>query len=560
MTQQEAPSQAQTFFPPPDRGWDRALVFLLLGLFLVLAVWDLESPALHRDEALIGRLAASIDFSQALETWSFRTLPLQADQHHGTWMAYAVYPFLKLFGGQPVAVRVAGVVYGFLGLAAMFCLTHRLFGRAPALFFLLLLSLHPSFLCTTRLGMIDGNLMYLVSFAALFFLWRWWTDGRFGHFLWTCFFLGMGVGILSWFIYALGALGVAMSLKARGVAERVGRRWRWYLLGGGVSFLAGTGPLFLAVLTGEMLPEATLDYFIGFWTAQGAGSFSSAFFLAERLRSFVKVLGGGYTYLNHWGLPYGQGLVYPGLFLVAVVWILATEVGNFRRRREAGVLPALIVFLAAYLLLSSFAPSMAKELHLLPLLPLAVLITAIGLCGLYGKITHLPLKRLAWGVTCGLALLSSAGGNFSNYDYLRRTGGEFRFQSWAFYDLADWVQARGYRRVVSVAPSLNVKLKFMASSKIVPVDLVLTGRHTDQQIVSRLDRSRGWADAYIAGFWFKGEDRLPTKFQLFSRWRRKQDPPPRLVAVFHERQGRPIYLVYEPLRRPVVKDLKKRTE
>jgi len=541
--------EEKTDMPVGGRGLYRAMVILFMGLYLVLAVWDLESPGMGRDEALMGHSANSIDFVRALKERSLRFLPLQFDNHHGLWMAYAIYPFSKLLGGHPISIRLAAVFYGFLGLSAMFYVTYRIFGRFVALVTLIFLSCHPSFLCATRIGLHDQNIVHLAAAAAAFFLWRWWTEGKTSQFFFSCFFLGMGMGIQTWFIYWLGALAAVALLNAGEVWKRLKGSWRLHVWGGAASFLAGTGPLFLSFVTGAMRPEDTVDYFITLWLTCGSISLSAAFVMRERLVLFLKMLGGGYTYPNHWGLPYDQGWVYPVLFSVGALWILCAAVRNLAKRRRETVSTTPLVFFVAYLLCASFAPAWPKEWHLGPLLPVALLVAGIGLCDLFGNIRRLLWRGVAWGVVCVSVFFSSAMGNYVNYDYLHRTGGEFHMYSWAIYDFADWLRTRGHTWVVTMSPYLNVKLRYLASRNIRTVDLGFRIGWTEKEILRRLDSLRSRADVYVATYWAGDEAPFPTRFPMFNRWRMRQDPPLRLVSVFHERQGRPIYLVYEPEKR-----------
>ncbi|HRY29012.1 MAG TPA: glycosyltransferase family 39 protein [Elusimicrobiota bacterium] len=527
-----------------------AALALCLGAFLVLAFWDLKSPGLDRNEAWMGMTAASIDFVQAMKEGSFRSLPLHFDEHHGTWLAYAVYPFLKIMRGSSSALRVSMVFYSFLALIGIYYLARKSYGKTAALFALFLVALHPSYLVITRLGAADGSPLFLLSALMFIFLRRWQQTGRGRDFLLICFFYGLGVGTIFWFVFWGGGLAVVLLLSGREAWNRSGRGLGWHMAWGGVCFLAGMGPLTLACATGNLPLDKVVDYYVDFAhrvAPAGDYSLASVFFWRERWRTFWMTLGGEYTYIRYGASPNVNAWIYNALFVAAVAWSVGRYLGDLKKGARRGFAVDLVLLTVVYVVSATFSPTSLRARHVFPVLPWALFVSAAGFADLCGRLKNILWRRAAWAAAAGLVILSAARCHYANYFYLSRTGGGTSLNSGAVYELAEWVRARGYGRVMVGPPWMRAKLRFLASPTIRTSVSVLAEEPWTPRLAKKCEEHRRETDAYIIPFWNDKEERQSNIFKKFNRWARRQKPAISLVKVLHERNGRPAYLVYEPL-------------
>jgi len=530
----------------------KAALFGALVLFLLFALWDLKSPGIGRDEASMGYAAAGIDFLHALKNLSFERLPLQFDGHHGTWIAYSVYPFLKIISDPVVAMRLAMVLYSVLTLLCLYRLVFDLYGEGAALLSLSFLAFHPAFLLITRMGVRDGNLLLLFSVLAVSFLIRWWKGGRTKDFFLMCFTLGLGLGTLSWFIYWMAGLSATLLCFGRGFFRRLMAAWKSHVLEGGVCFLLGVGPLFLAMLFSDPPFFQPIEYLIVLWSGHSQGVGLSSLLVFQPQRSFAifrAVLEGGYTFLSYyWDLSVGNLRGYYTLFLVSAGWLVARSVFRRQRSFETGLPLALVCLVFTTLLFASFEPLGVHPAHLLPILPWAVLICAIGVHDVCKAIPNEPVKRLVMGVVPGVVLVSVLFFDVEGYVYLHKTGGGTADNSGAVYDLAVWLKKRNPQTIMVTIRAVD-RIKFLVSPAVQLKDMGIYVAATEEGTFQNLTKISKKIDVYVAPIGNHSGSPATDMFYLFNKWRKQQTSPViRLKTVFYDRHGRPAYRVYEPQR------------
>lgn len=392
------------------RGWAWAPLLLALGLFFVLAVYQLTLPGLHYDEAKEAGINA-MQLVQGQPVTAFRgaglhlmgrTWPLMVQDYIGALNVYLALPFLAVGGITVTALRLLSVSCGLLTLLFLYLLARRWFSARVAAAAVLLLAVNPSFVFWSRQGVFVTNVTLTIFLASLWTLLRAGAEpmGR-RRFVWlvvTGFLWGVGLWAKLLFLWGiLAAVGVMIMI---GVVRwwRKGRppwrtsvHWRAGLVslaGLGAALLVGASPLLLY----NVQTQGTLLSIIGNLGTSYYGVSNTAFGanLLARLEQVGILLAG--NQLWYLGEVYFNPLASWALFvLLAAVALLSFQlylplapVHTSSAPTSDGPLPP---WLAAAL---PYAP--AEIRHLLAVLLLVVLIivqSSFTVSGLF--ITHFYL-------------------------------------------------------------------------------------------------------------------------------------------------------------------------
>jgi len=182
---------------------------IAVALYLFISLIHLGLPGLEYDELLfVNGALGNVDGS--FVSWQFhllgRKIPLMLMGYIGALKALLYTPIFALFGMNPTAVRLPVVLAGLITLLVTYLLVQRIFGRWVAVSASLLLATDPTFIFANKLDWGPVSLMLLLEVSSLYFLWRWLAGGE-PHFLVIAgFLLGLGLYnkvIFIWFIAAL---------------------------------------------------------------------------------------------------------------------------------------------------------------------------------------------------------------------------------------------------------------------------------------------------------------------------------------------------------------------
>ncbi len=160
----------------------RTLVPLLLalGLFFVLATYQLTLPGLHYDEAKEAGLNA-MQLLRGQPVTAFRgagidligrTWPLMVQDYIGALNVILALPFLAAGGVNVTALRLLPVVCGLLSLWFLYLVARRWFSTRVAAAAVLLLAVNPSFVFWSRQGIFVTNVTLTIFLASLWTLLR----------------------------------------------------------------------------------------------------------------------------------------------------------------------------------------------------------------------------------------------------------------------------------------------------------------------------------------------------------------------------------------------------
>ena len=152
-----------------------ALVALALGMRL----WELGGRAMHYDEAIHLHYAWQLLNSEGLAggfPWVFGTDFIHSPWMHGPFQIEVVALFLRIFGDNDVAARLAYALFGAALVGLPYFLRDYL-GRAGALIAGVMLALSPALLYFSRFGRND-IIMAVWTLALLILMWRYMHEGK----------------------------------------------------------------------------------------------------------------------------------------------------------------------------------------------------------------------------------------------------------------------------------------------------------------------------------------------------------------------------------------------
>ncbi|OGR97578.1 MAG: hypothetical protein A2V88_15680 [Elusimicrobia bacterium RBG_16_66_12] len=512
----------------------------LYGLFVLPR---LGSPGLHLEEVytimpalkFLGYQATAGDL--AFLEFKGLSFPLAFGLYHGAVESYLAAPFIAAMGTTPEALRACTVLMGGATLMLFFSLTRALAGsRVVAAFGSVLLAVHPTFVSATREGFNGGSALLLFEVAALLGLLYWRRTGRDVFLYAACLALGLGLGSRGWFIYCLTALAVLVvvfRLRASGRdLERVAfRSWRLPLFAL-VIFMFGALPFILqhvrlqihgddgAVFS--MLEADNLDY----W-----GNLRVRLAQIGSLLSRDVVLEGQFPQA-----PSAPYRVHWPIFCVCLAWSLASL--RFGRGRDGWAARTFFSgYFVAVLAVSTFTLRGLNALHLLPLLPVAVLIVTLSVQD------ALRLLRPAWRAPSLALLIVLALALDAPKLQARLTdmSGVSLLHSNATYRAADWLRKNGHRHVASLDWGM-LPIDYLEAGRI-QIDrywyvsgLPAEGRAKG---VARMRRSIGNPD----GIWLMYVDppkSLPSAQGLFFEELRRLGMGITELARFYQEDGRPV--------------------
>lgn len=242
-------------------------LLLALGLFFILATYQLSLPGLHYDEAKEAGVNA-MQLVRGLPLTAFRgagidlfgrTWPLMVQDYIGALNVYLALPFL-VFGGITVpALRLLSVCCGLLTLLFLYLFARRWFSTRVAAATVLLLAVNPSFVFWSRQGIFVTNVTLTIFLASLWTLLRAGAEpaGR-RRFVWlvvTGFLWGVGLWAKLLFLWGIVAvvgvmilIGVTRWWRRGHPPLRTSVGWRACLLslaGFVVALFVGAAPLLL---------------------------------------------------------------------------------------------------------------------------------------------------------------------------------------------------------------------------------------------------------------------------------------------------------------------------
>ena len=540
--------------------------------FLALALYQLELPGLHYDEAkeagvpamqlLLGKPVDA--FRGAGLRLGSRLLPWMVQDYIGALQVYLCLPFLALFGVNVFALRLMPVFVASLTVLFTALLARELYGEKAALIACLLLAVNPSFVFWSRQGVFVTSVTSAIAVAGLLAWLRWYRGRRPFYLYLGAFLLGLGLWAKLLFVWVVVGAGLAFLLLAcpwKALARRTrgamgkGHEGNSPHHGIPVALYASLRPLFssphprqaLAALFSFFLPLVPLCLFNlqtgGTWVAL-LGNLTRSYYgvnnlafwpnLSLRLTQFRSLLEG--SHLWYLGGIFANRL-YPFLLGFCFVGLLPCAFfGAGRGRARKALFPFLLLLFV--LLQSCFTVSALWVTHyavILPFIPLAVAASA-----------DFVLRRSAgWGRALTLmALVALLLGELRvdiRYHRALAASGGHSTHSDAVYALASYLDEGGLSSPLAMDWGIAAPVQFLTEGRVNPIEVFGYQWEADEGFGRRLEPFLESPDSiYI----FHGPEET-----VFRRWEAFEEAVRgkggRIVEekTFHERGGRPVFVL-----------------
>lgn len=581
---------------------EKAAVLVGLAAFFALALYQLDLPGLHYDEAKeAGLPALQLLLGQPVEAFrgagvwlGGQLVPLMVADYIGATNVVLALPFLAVgrsLGGDGlvVALRCLPVTLSALSLYLLYRLALVLYNRRVALLAFWLLALNPSFVFWSRQGVFVTSTVVPVSLGAALCLTTWYRRGS-RRYLWGGILL-LGLGLYTKFLFLWVILAFALAFlflaatgrRQTGVGES-GARLNNYgpdvgriganmvqrgadepgsgaggctacpsppvgaveIFGGTVAFAVGILPLVLYNWqTGGTLETIGRNLTTSYYGVNNLALFEN---LVTRLEQVWAVLRG-----NHlWYL--GSVMENPLWPYAALAALAATGLILLLRARgewRAATVPWLIW--SAIVVTSCFTVSALWPTHYALLLPWPPLALAVAVdlvwrrtrCELKPQQTtrFWPPAPRCWAgylaILVALAVcLLDLRADIGYHRALTASGG-LAGHSAAIYDLAETLDSRGLTAPVAMDWGFAAQVQFLTEGRVRPIEVFGYEWREDEGFAQRIETFLGNPDSvYI--FHAPTETVFPRQ-EAFDRLVRQTGRVSATEMVIRQRDGKPMF-------------------
>ncbi len=525
-------------------------VGLAAGLYLALALYQIDLPGLHYDEAReAGVPAMQILLGQPLDAFrgsalrvGGRAWPLMVQDYIGALNAYLLVPFLAVGGVRVESLRLLPVLCGLVTLLAVWDLARRAYSERAASWAAVLLAVQPAFVFWNRQGIYVTSITATLFALALWSGWRWCEERRRRWWVLAALACGLGLWAKLLFLWAMVAMLGTWALLAWGRWERaLPRRDPAGLLLGGLAFLIPLAPLALFnwQTSGTLL---TVVRNLG-RSYYGVDNLAFGQNLVVRLRQVWDVLAGtpfwylGGTFGNPW-------------------WPLALAlgaVGSLTLALRKGGLPLrrlLFPYLALGLIVvqSCFTVSALWHSHFALALPLPALALASTLDALartnQGKRSPVVLVALA----VAFLALGDLAVDLRYHWALAQTGG-LDGHTEAIYTLAERLEDAPHPQPLALDWGIAAPVEFLTEGRVRPLE-VFGYESLEEPDEGFRERLRGLVREPGRYHLFHAPEETVYRGRLeaYQAVLEEERLEGRVVATVHDRSGRLIFVVGEACR------------
>jgi 4-amino-4-deoxy-L-arabinose transferase-like glycosyltransferase len=530
-------------------------ITLALILYLFFSLTWLGLPGLYYDETNFVNAALGAT-SGSFVSWSAevfgKKVPLMIMDYIGALKSALYAPIFKIFGCSAVTARAPVVLIGLITLLAAFGLFRRMFDGTIAVVALLLFATDCSFIFANRLDWGPVSLMLALGMSALYCMWRWMQEENRCWLALAGLLFGLGLYNKVIFIWIIAAFFVALLLCYRTHVLKL-LHWR-SLLSFIPAFLFGCLPLIvynIEVPLGTFQHQSALtvpgidDVRYRFLLARGTLDGSGVYYLVNynevsrpstmmqsppsgRLDKAISAIA-AVRWVHRSLLPY----YFAGsLALIALLWIA----GRLRKKREILFLAVQFVAIAAFICLNEKATGAH---HLIAFYPFLFILIAFAVCELGRWISSARLPNRIFIGACLLPLL--AVNSVTDARYLKSFQAKGGHGGWsdAIYRLGDFVRENPDRKYILMEWGFTTQLILLTHGRLRYEDFACS-EENPAACMDRVIPSRN-ANFVFHVPQFTDKPMLPVFKEALAR----QNLQGRRLKTFFQRDGRPIYVVYE---------------
>jgi 4-amino-4-deoxy-L-arabinose transferase-like glycosyltransferase len=539
------------------------LSLLAIGIYLSCCLTHLELPGLYYDEVLFAN-AAMGNIDGSFIAWQIQVgsakLPVMLMPYIGALKAYFYAPIFATFKPSVMTVRLPTVLVGLVTLALTYAVVKHWLGEKVALIALLLLASDPTFIFVNKLDWSPATLMMVIRMASLFLLQRWLAAGKLHLLALAGFLLGLGIYdkfIFIWFVAALviafplcfreklrsrmslGALCVFLGCFVLGCWPVIAYNWRFH----GMTF-NNPNKLNLSLAGETLLRSITLMKTLN-GTATNEFTSNGDF---QRLPLLLQREGG--AALRRLINPSGQSLgtlTVPALVIAVALILVLWKRGRMQLGASAQFFFLLCAFITVLIYLT---PGSAGLQHFVMLYPFSTILIAFaaGTLGTNGEISDRPWRAVARnyaGPACVVVLVLVQ--LFVDVETLKSFATKGGVGTWsdAIYKLADYASAHTESSFTLMDWGFNNQLLVLTQGRIQKQEAfaaVRAARGDEEQI--RVMHAYLTRPKSIFVFHAPAYEIVPM-LELFERTLERYKLIARKVATFYQRDGQPVYLLYE---------------
>jgi len=183
--------QLQSIFTYLIKFRSSILLILCLGIFLLIGLYNIESPGLYYDEALFVN-AATGGVSDLFVFKRIANIPVMLMSYIGALKAWIYYPIFKIFGIDYLSIRLPALLLGALAIGLTWKYVHYQFGSVAAYIFLILAAVEPSTIFHSRFDWGPTALMMVFRGGLFLSLAYWFYSGKNKYLFLALLCMGLG--------------------------------------------------------------------------------------------------------------------------------------------------------------------------------------------------------------------------------------------------------------------------------------------------------------------------------------------------------------------------------
>ena len=532
---------------------------LALFLFFTLSLYQLHLPGLHYDEAQEVLPAMRLLLGQPTEPFrgaaiqiAGRAFPLMIYDYLGTLNTYLVIPFFALLGIDVISLRLMALILGALTIVLAYGVAQEMFDEKVATLSALLLSVHPSFIFWSRLGVYLTSVISALSMGSLLAFLLWYRQKKARYLYLGSLLLGLGLFAkfsFLWFLVGLLLAGLLITVWKRALPTSYGElsashgelsmnhmNHRFLTPAQGtlsLLFLAlGSLPLILFNLQTGGTVEIIQKYLFTSYLGVNNLAFGANFL--TRLHQFIVLLQGGqFWYL---GEVWANSL-YPPLFLLALLSIIPLL---FKERERVLKIAFLGTILVTMLPLSAFTPTGLKYAHLVIFLPLPQILLAASL-GLWMRQEPRRLFLSAVLLVATVLFFFDLRADIGYHRALARTGG-FDGYTEAIYELAPYLEEKG-APTVAMDWGIRNNVLFLTQGRVDPQEVFGFESLEEPDVGFRERLLPHLADGRTIYIFHSPEETIFQRWDSFEALVAEGGKGIRVEKVFTDRSGKKIFVL-----------------
>jgi 4-amino-4-deoxy-L-arabinose transferase-like glycosyltransferase len=533
-------------------------ISLALILYLFLSLTYLALPGLQYDEVNFVNAALGRENAQFI-AWDAtifgKRFPLMIMNYIGALKSGIYAPVFKLFGTSATTVRLPVVFIGLITLLVGFALFRRMFGRRTAIAGLFLFATDPTFIFANRLDWGPVALMLLLQMGSLYFMWRWMKEDQRCYVGIAGFLFGLGLYNKIIFAWYLVAFFIALSLSFRDRFKQL-LRWR-QLICFLPAFLLGCLPLIafnidIPMRTFENKPLLTSfgkdtlrNRYEQFRGTLDGGALYYLFNQAEVAYHPLEVPNSGASGRRDFAIgavasiPWIGRSPMPLALAGSFVFILITGVfKHLGNRREILFMGTQLLVIAVFICLTAEATGAH---HVIALYPFVFAVIAFAFCELGNWLGKSRMWASGFLLSaCLLPLLLTQLVIDARYLHSFRTKGGVGFWSDAIYELASFARENRDKFLVVMDWGFGNQLSLLSNNQIRYEEFVCdAGKDLERCLEPLTARAKILLVFHAPPF---GDQ---VVLNAYRNCVEKKHLHAQINKAFFQRDGRPVYLVYE---------------